>query len=259
MELEGLNAAASSAEWVTAGATIAVAVVALVGFGATLHTLIAARNRQRMEIEGYVRVDVGPPEGTGDYIAPTEFAFRNAERLEVLGDAPEDAPMMVAWYTNLQTHPLGTAHGVVARLVAALEDLEGNVYLVRQTHEIAYIEPGKCVRIDVVQFPRDWQAELSVGAVRYRNLHWDGATPRHGRRQCIYEDSSFRMIPWSDPVDSFRDRAERLFDRMIGFQRGMAELFLSAAGIAGRARAIMRGLSSRFRSIWERNRRGNRR
>ena len=204
----------STADWVTAGANLALVLVAAVGFAATVFTIIRGRNRQRIEIEGYVRVDVGPPQGTDDFTPPTEIARIERSHLTTVGDAGEEAPAISVWYRNLQSHPLGVALGVVSRIIAEVTDLEGEVYQVSQTHEIAYIEPGKCVRIDVVRFPPSWEAMSRFEAIEYRNLDWDGATPRHGRRECYYEDGEFYMVPWSDPINSLRDRIDRQLERL---------------------------------------------
>lgn len=202
-----------TADWVTAGANIALVVVAIIGFAAAVFTLIQARNRQRTETEGYVRVDIGPPQGTLDYTPTQEIAYIEDGRLEVLGEAADDAPTISVWYRNLQTHPLGVALGVVGRIIFEIVDSAGEVQIIEQEHLVAYLEPRKCVRIDALRFPKDWVVASRIEAVQYRNLDWDGATPRHGRTECYYEDGEFFMIPWSDPINSLRDRAARAVEK----------------------------------------------
>jgi hypothetical protein len=102
------------ADWIIVG-------VAIVGFWATVHTLIQARNRQRAEIEGYIRVDVGPPAGASGFDPPEQIAFIQSSYLEVLDEAETSDPMICVWYRNLQTHPLGVALGIVGKMVVELQ------------------------------------------------------------------------------------------------------------------------------------------
>lgn len=140
------------------------------------------------------------------------------DQLEVLADAGEGEPMICVWYRNLQTHPLGIALGVVGRVAVDLE-ADGPGLTLSQTHDIAYIEPGRCVRVDVVRFPASWTAFAKIEAIQYRNISWDGAVPRHGRRECSYRGEQFEMTPWSDPRNLWRDRVSRLFRSMSGLPR----------------------------------------
>lgn len=205
----------STADWVSAGANIALVLVAIIGFALTLYTLIQARNRQRIEIEGYVRVEIGPPDGTTDYTPPAEVAYIDDAHLKVVGSAGEDAPTISVWYRNIQAHPLGVALGIVGRVIYDVVDQAGHAQRIDQAHYVAYLEAGKCVRVDALRFPRDWFVASRIEAVQYRNLDWDGATPRHGRRECYYGGGEFFMIPWSDPVNSLRDRAGRAIDALM--------------------------------------------
>ena len=213
------QAGATRAELLAAWATVALALIALVGFFATFGTIIITnirtRNRQQIEFEGYVRVDIGPPQGTDDFPAPPNIAHIEGSYLTTFGDANEQAAAISVWYRNLQDHSLGIAFGIVGEISGKLTDSEGEVYEFSQTHFISYLEPGKCVRIDVVLFPREWQGESEVTALSYRNLHWDGSPPTHGRTTCYYEDGEFYMVPWSDPESSLRDWFRRQSERLI--------------------------------------------
>jgi len=209
-----------TAEWITAWSGVAVAGVAFLGFQATVIAILVTsaqtKDRQQLEVEGYLRVDIGPPGGTEDYTPPESVVFTERRYLKSIGDVSEQDPIISVWYRNLQTAPLGFVLGVFARISAEIVDLEGRIYNVELTHQLPYVEPGRSVRMDFVQFPRSWQASARIEAVKYRSLHWDGATPKHGRQQCEYSDGKFRMIPWSDPIDSWRDKFARLLDRVHG-------------------------------------------
>lgn len=204
---------ATTADWVTAAADVALVAVAIVGFVATVLTIVSARNRQRVEIEGYVRVDVGPPAGTADYRPPDE-TYVQSRHLQLLGNPGAERVTVSAWYRNLQTHALGVALGVVCKVV--LEGRDGDqVVRLDQTHEIAYVEPGRAVRVDIASFPTEWSVDVRVEAVRYKNLNWDGATPSHGRRECHYESGTFTMVPWADPENTIRDRLARWWSATV--------------------------------------------
>ncbi len=196
-------------DWISAGANIALVAVAVVGFVATILIVTTARNRQRIEVEGYVRVDVGPPNGTADYKPPSDLVHIESANLAILGGASERDPTISIWYRNLQTHPLGIAFGVISKIVIELIDTDENYQQLVQTHEIAYIEPGKSVRVDAVRFPEQWDCSCIIEAIQYRNFDWDGSTPRHGRRECYYVDGQFEMVPWSDPKTFWRERLRR--------------------------------------------------
>lgn len=60
----------STTDWISAWANVALVLIAAVGFAVTIYTLAQGRNRQRIEVEGYIRVDVGPPEGASGFVAP---------------------------------------------------------------------------------------------------------------------------------------------------------------------------------------------
>ena len=192
-------------DWISAGANVALVAVAVFGFALTILVLIAGRNRQRTDIEGYVRVDVGPPAGTSDYHPPTDILHVESASLELVGDPSDDDPTISVWYRNLQTHPLGVALGIISRIVIQLDDPNDNYHEIVQTHEVAYLEPGGVVRVDAIRFPENWDCACWIEAIQYRNLDWDGSTPRHGRRECYYVDGQFEMVPWSDPKNLWRD------------------------------------------------------
>lgn len=212
--VDGDAASPTKADWITTWATVAIAGIAFVGFGATLLTIIVAgiqtRNRQQLEVEGYVRVDLGPPNGTPDYKPPPTIDYVQSDLLEEVGGAVQGDPMIVAWFRNQQTHPLGTAFGVMATIVTEVEDPQGGVEVREHPPDIAYIEPGKCVRVDLIRFPANWQARARVIAITYRNLHSDGSKPKHGRWECYYETRRFVMEPWSDPLSFWRDWVDKL-------------------------------------------------
>jgi hypothetical protein len=196
----------STLDYINTAVGIAVFFVATFGFAATIATLNAARNRQRLEVEGYIRVDIGPPDGTADYLPPSDIIFVQSRYLSSVGETTEQSPIISVWYQNMQRHPLGVAVGVASKIGIALTDPDQNFHEFSQAHEIAYIEPGKTVRIDALRFPESWDALCQLEGIQYRNLHWDGSIPRHGRRECTYINGQFEMVPWSDPTTVWRDR-----------------------------------------------------
>jgi hypothetical protein len=193
--------ASAATDWIQASTSVVLVFVAVIGFGATIYSITQTRNRQEVEIEGYIRVDVGPEEGTDDYAPPSDIIHVDRSNVHVVGEPREGDPMIVAWYRNLQTHSLGIALGVKAVISGEVIDVGGTILTFKQEHEIAYVEPGKCVQVNVLRFPTAWKAQLRVDAVQYRNHNWDGKVPRHGRRECTYEDGHFQMVPWSNPPD----------------------------------------------------------
>ncbi|MEX0613388.1 MAG: hypothetical protein WD229_14820 [Pirellulales bacterium] len=183
--------------------------VAILGFGATLLALAQNRNRQEIEIEGYIRVDAGPETGTDDYDIPIDIVFRSTTEIHAFGEQDDQHETAVAWYRNLQTHPLGIVYGIVGRLSGHATTPDGHVFAIEQQQRIAYLEPGRCVQLGVVRFPRNWEVEIRVDAVQYRNANWDGRTPEHGRTEYRYENGQSMMVPWSNPRDVLRDRIAR--------------------------------------------------
>lgn len=213
----------SITDWIQAVSALALIVVAVLGFVATIQTITQARNRQAVEIEGYIRVDIGPPGGTSDYQSPQNLRFIKTDDLRVLGEALDGDPTISAFYRNLQSHPLGVAHGILGVVVVEVTDDNGDVLEVEAQHEIAYIEPERVVRIDIVRFPSTWTARGLIAAVTYKNANWDGAQSRHGRWECYYEAGEFRMIPWANPRDSWRDRIERTMESFTRAFRSSSE------------------------------------
>ena len=202
--------AATTAEWMQAWSALVLVPIAILGFVVTLFALAQNRNRQEMEIEGYIRVDIGPEQGTDDYQVPANVVFRSTAEIHSFGDETDGHETVVAWYRNLQTHPLGIAYGIVSRLSGHAVTPDGRVFAIEQQQRIAYIEPGRCVQLGVVRFPDTWSVDLRVDAVQYRNANWDGRIPKHGRTEYRYENGQSRMVPWSNPRDVLRDRLLRL-------------------------------------------------
>ena len=218
-----IAADSSITDWIQAVSALALIVVAVLGFVATIQTITQARNRQAVEIEGYIRVDIGPPGGTSDYQAPEKIRFIKSDEMRVLGNALDADPMISVFYRNLQSHPLGVAHGVLGVVVVEVTADNGDILEVEARHEIAYIEAERVVRIDIVRFPSNWTARGLVGAVTYKNANWDGAQSRHGRWECYYEAGQFRMIPWSAPRNSWRDRIDRAMESLVSVFRASPE------------------------------------
>lgn len=209
------QASATVADFLAGWAAVALAGIALLGFFATIGTIFftsrETRKRLRIEVEGYVRVDIGPPEGTADYRAPEEIAHIDGSGMITLRGETERVVTISVWYRNLQTHPLGIAIGIFSDISGEVTNTEGKVTKIDKRHTIAYLEPKTCVRFDVVRFPSEWKAKLEVKAIKYYNLYGLGETPRHGRQPCFYEDGEFFMQTWSDPANSLLDRAGNLW------------------------------------------------
>lgn len=152
-----LAANPSVTDWIQAGSSLALIAVAVLGFLATIHTITQARNRQALEIEGYIRVDVGPPQPTADYEPPEALRFVQTDKLRVLGEAPDDAPTISVFYRNLQQHPLGIAHGVRGVVVAEVRPKTATSSRSRLIIRLPTSNP-------VAAFESTWSASRVIGA-----------------------------------------------------------------------------------------------
>lgn len=174
---------------------------------------INERRKQRLEVEGYLRVDLGTPQRnrwTTDFPPPDAVAYKEDRDLVDLSDAPDD-PILAVWFTNQQKHSLGIALGVGAVIDIEFTDRDGKSEKFPLKPRIAYIEPGKCVQVNLMQFPPDWQVKAVVTEVEYRNLYSDSRSTQHGRLRCRYAASTFESTPLSDPYNRFIDKLRALF------------------------------------------------
>lgn len=201
-----VEASATTAELVTAWAAVALATIAFLGLGGTLLLLRQERDRQRLEVEAYIRIDIGPRKGTKDFPALKDEAYEETKHVTLMGNATEQDPLISVWFTNRQKHHLGIALGFGAEIVTEFTSPEGKSYTLIQSPRLAYIEPEKIIRVDLVRFPADWTAESRLTGSEHRSIYGSSRPTRHGRWECNYKDGQFTSIPVSDPPNLLHDR-----------------------------------------------------
>lgn len=189
-------------DWVPVGA----GVLTVFGVIILILTLRNERRSQRLEVEAYVRVDLGTPQRdkwATDFPppAPDTVAYELNRELVDLSDSDED-PMLSVWFRNQQdARSLGIALGIGAVIEIEFTDGDGKSDSFPVKPRIAYLEPGKCVQMNLMQFPRDWQVTARVASVEYRNLYSDSRSTQHGRLACRYAANRFESTPLSDPYN----------------------------------------------------------
>lgn len=204
------TAGASWEDRVQAWSPFAAVVMTPMGFLILLATFIGQRNRQRLEIEAYLRVDLGgvprPGEWVTDFKPPGNVAYVSDQDFENLGDAYDKDPMIAMWIRNQQTHPMGFALGIGAEVEIKYTDKFGDTYKKLLKPRFAYLEPQKCVQVILVRFPRDWRITATLKGVEQRSVFSDARKPRHGRWRCTYDDRQFESTPISDPPNFWYDK-----------------------------------------------------
>lgn len=210
---------ASTADWIAAWSTLFIAIFAPAGLFGTLLVLAHQRSRQRLEVEAYIRVDIGPLEGTTDFPPPKNEVHAETKHVTRMGGATEQDPVISVWFTNRQTHHLGFALGFGAEIVTEFRSPEGKTYKLVQSPRLAYIEPEKIVRVDLVRFPADWRAESRFNGSEHRSIYGDARPARHGRWECHYENRRFKSIPVSDPPNLLHDPLFKVLHAITQFIR----------------------------------------
>ena len=226
----GIDPFSFSAQSIEAGASVALVAVAFIGFGLTIRSLKLARRRERIEVDAYIRVDLGPPGGTADYPAPEakDITQYLPEGPVAVWNAGPRAKVISVWFRNEQTHALGIALGVGAQIITEVTNRKGESQEVKHRPQVSYIEPSESVRIDLVRFPPSCSARAVLRSIEYRGLYYDASDTRHGRWECVYENRQFRSIPWSDPPYIFsRDFIPDVRDLAIALGRRVKNLALS--------------------------------
>lgn len=212
---------ALSAEQFAAWSTFATALIAAIGLFGVWLTFSSSAREQRVQWGPYVRVDIGPPDGTGDFASPAPH-YRDAKGcIDLAPDASTDRKVTVStWLRNYQAHPLGFALAASAFFI--LEVRKDSTGLPRsdvQYHKarLPYLEHSKAVQLDLFTFPQDWEVFVWLGTLEFhdiyqrRHAHEASAenTALHGRLSCSYARGSFTCYPQGRPrgdaVDSSTD------------------------------------------------------
>jgi hypothetical protein len=164
-----------------------------------------------MEIEPYVRVDVGPPEGADGFKPPTDLVHHRTPAELDLDPTAVEKLVLVAWFRNLQVHASGFAIAIISRFTVTAVDHQGTRYSYELTLDIPYLEPRKCVKIDLVTFPNSFRVECSVSGLEYRNIYSDRLVTRHGRTYSLYQNGQWMCEPVGDAALLLSDRLYRLW------------------------------------------------
>lgn len=226
---QGIDPISFSAESIGAWATVGLVAVAFIGFALTIWSLKLARRRERIEVDAYIRVDLGPSEGAADYTAPEAKDITPY----VLGlpvavwDPGRHGKVIAVWFRNEQTHALGFALGVGAQITTEVTNPKGESQEIKHRPKVSYIEPSESVKIDLVRFPPDCSARAVLISIEYRGLYYDASNTRHGRWECVYEDGQFRSIPSSNPPYLPRDIIPDVRDLAIALGRRVKNLAFS--------------------------------
>lgn len=166
--------------------------------------------RQRKETGPYVRVDIGPT--TEDTVSPFDkpeaYIILERDFIDVGGDDSTVRQVSIsAWLRNYQTHPLGMCFSVSMgfhyRTISPLEETNVGVEL----WEIAYLEHGKAVQIELFRLPVDWSISVELVYLEYqdfyaqKHLYLENHSPGiHGRLECFYSPpDGFESIPVAIP------------------------------------------------------------
>lgn len=230
---QGIDPFSFSAQSIEAWATATLVVVAFVGFALTIWSLKLAQRRERIEVAAYIRVDLGPPEGTADFPAPkakdiTPYIPEAPVKVWKVGPRSK---VIAVWFRNEQTHALGIALGVGAQIITEVTNRKGESQETKHRPQVSYIEPGESVKIDLVRFPPGCSARAVLRSIEYRSLYYDASDTKHGRWECVYENGQFKSIPWSDPpylfsrdfIPDVRDLAITLGRRVKNLARSIWE------------------------------------
>ena len=166
--------------------------------------------RQRKETGPYVRLDIGPTveDTMTPFNKPKTYIFLDTGFIDVGGDASTVPRVSIsAWLRNYQTHPLGMCFSVSVgfhyRTISPSEETNVGVEL----WEIAYLEHGHAVQIELFRLPADWSILVDLLYLEYRDFHSqkylymvDHSPGIHGRLECLYSpQDGFESTPVALP------------------------------------------------------------
>ena len=166
--------------------------------------------RQRKETGPYVRVDIGPTveDTTTPFTRPGAYIVLARDYIDVADDDKAAAKVSIsAWFSNYQTHPLGMCFSLSAEFTYEAQAPSGETTVGLGRWEIAYLEHGKPVQLELVRVPKDWSISVDLSALRYQDFHgtqqlYDEyfSTGIHGRLKCFYvPQDGFESIPLAFP------------------------------------------------------------
>ena len=205
-------AATTWVDQVQAWGTIAGIAVAVLGFIAIYITLRETRKQQRTQAGPYVRIDLGVAEESVDDFEPPKVHYADTSNVVDLDEATPSSEKVTisAWLRNYQSHPLGFALGVNLNLFLYASSSRNGDRSQDVTVEIAYLEYGKPVRVDLIKanVPSgpDESIVVSVVEVRYYdfydqlNVHvfeQEGTNGLHGRLSCVITQDRVSSVPQS--------------------------------------------------------------
>jgi hypothetical protein len=167
--------------------------VTAAGLSFVVFSLKQSGRQQRIEAGPYVRVDIGSAtEVMSDYEKPVPIYHDGRQATNLASSENSDSITISAWFRNYQTHPLGMALGVTAVFLVEVGELEPVVNDVR----IAYLEVGKPVLVDIVQFDRAYDATVQLLSLTFQDFYDEqhehrfgiaGTNALHGRLIATYE------------------------------------------------------------------------
>lgn len=198
-----------AAEWVTAGASIALVIVATLG----IIGFAIRRRRHRLDVSPYLRIDLGPNENA--YLwRPPQSERTLDDRGFSISEETEASKSLWVWLRNYQTASLGHATRIWLRV--EYEYASGGTEKTGSHLDMnaAYVEPGTTVAIKLLTFPLDCEDFVArVVDVEYYDLWEQKQTGWYGRLICTYDLGQFVPYPEFVPVES--GWAERFF-RWLG-------------------------------------------
>lgn len=166
--------------------------------------------RQRKETGPYVRVDIGPTvdDTNTPFKKPKTYIFLKTDFIDVESeDSTVPRVSISAWLRNYQTHPLGMCFSVSVgfhyRTISPSEETNVGVGL----WEIAYLEHGNAVQIELFRVPADWSILVELVYLEYqdfysqKHLYMENHSPGiHGRLECLYNpQDGFESTPVAIP------------------------------------------------------------
>ena len=166
--------------------------------------------RQRKETGPYVRVDIGPTveDTMTPFNRPTTYIVLATDFIDVGGGDPGIPRVSIsAWLRNYQTHPLGMCFSVSVGFHYRTISPSGETDVGVELWEIAYLEHGNAVQIELFRLPADWSILVELVYLEYqdfysqKHLYIENHSPGiHGRLECLYSpQDGFESTPVARP------------------------------------------------------------
>ena len=166
--------------------------------------------RQRKETGPYVRVDIGPTVGNTatPFTKPEAYIVLAADFIDVTDGGSANPHVSVsAWLRNYQSHPLGTCFTVRAEFHFRASTPAGEPVIGSGTWDMAYLEHGKPIQVELFRLPRNWSILVELFSLRYEDFYGvqqlyseDYSMGIHGRLKCSYDPQrGFESLPIAFP------------------------------------------------------------